>query len=204
MPRLHATPTGGVIVRTAVLLAAATAAGVVDAAWRGLPWTPDLKQIERRQERREMLQVVGHDLRARHAISLDELRSRMEDGETWFIDARPAKEYEKAHLHVDTGQPVLNIEPGQVDRELDRLFQLQVLPLVLYCTSDDCDLADELMLEMEKLGFDLDLVKVYYPGWEGIRRAGLPTAGGPDTWLREGSMLDQGMSPDASHTPDEE
>lgn len=193
---LHSAFGGRAALQAALIIGLATAAGAISAAARGLPWQVDVAAVQKKRAQALAVQGRAAELRERLSISLDELRERMAaGGQHIFIDARPAEEFAKGHLLVEQFPPTLNIEPQNVhDRELERVMQLVGLPLVIYCTSDTCELGDELVLQLEGLGFDLAQIEIYYPGWEGIQQAGLPTATGPDGW----TGFDAVPSPDES------
>ena len=168
-----------VALRLLLIVCVSFAGGAVHATLRGLPWAPDLKQVELRKERKDAVRGQHQELRSTVGITLDEFKAAMSNG-TIIIDARPASEFAKGHLAIDSVPPVLNIEPQTVDQNLTRLMQLVGQPIVLYCTSDHCELAEELYVALKPHGFE-DM-KIFFPGWEGIEKAGLPTRTGADTW----------------------
>ncbi len=156
--------------RIVVILVLAAGAGFLRA--RELPWVPDLEELEQKQE-------LHQELRATAGITLERFRTLIEQGAV-VIDARPAEAFEEGHLDTGGFPPVLNVPPGALDQNIDRLMELQGYPIVLYCTSEICDYAEELYAGLTHYGF-FDM-KIYFPGWEGILAAGLPTTTGPDTW----------------------
>ncbi|HMQ14655.1 MAG TPA: rhodanese-like domain-containing protein [Phycisphaerae bacterium] len=163
--------------RIAVILVASSAVGAGVAQWRSLPWIPDRVEIERKDAAAQR----SAELRARHSIDLATFREAIASGAI-VIDARPADEFEKGHLLIESYPPVLNIDAERAAYQRDRLEQLHGQVIVIYCTSLDCHLAEELMIELEQLGFDLGMMRLYPEGWEGLLKAGLPTTSGPDTW----------------------
>lgn len=168
------------LIRILILAAAASAAGAINAGWRGLPWVPDTAKVKERIDRRETVGGRHAELRATLAISLDEFKAKMQQGVV-IIDARPREEFEKGHLAYEFNPPVLNIEPDKVAENTQRLEGLRGWPLVIYCTSDDCEFGEELFIALEPTGLFFD-VKIYFPGWAGLQAAGMPVATGPDTW----------------------
>jgi hypothetical protein len=66
-------------------------------------------------------------------------------------------------------------------------------PILIYCTSDTCELGEELYLQLEKNGFFE--MKIYFPGWEGLAKAGAKPASGPDTWTTADSLAAMGRTP---------
>jgi len=175
-------------IRIAIIVLLATGAAFVRARVDNLPWIPDVEAIEQQQQAHQRLrETVG--------ITLDEFRELVEQGAV-VIDARPAEEFEQGHLDTGSVPPCLNVPPDTLEDNLDRLMQLQGFPIVLYCTSLTCDFAEELYLDMERYGFFN--MKIYFPGWEGILQAGLPTTSGPDTWTGFDEPNDPNRAPDAN------
>jgi len=185
------------VFRVVLITCVSFAGGAVHATLRGLPWAPDLKKVEERKERKEAVRGQHEELRAALGISLDEFKTAIAGGSV-IIDARPASEFAKGHLAVESVPPVLNIEPQMVDQNLARLMQLVGQPIVLYCTSDHCDLAEELFVALKPHGFEG--MKIFFPGWEGIQKAGLPTRAGADTWK---GFDDSGTAPGEDAQPAE-
>lgn len=165
--------------RILALLLLSAAAAAVHVPIRGLSWKPDVSAIEKKQGLRSHVNERHAELRRTVGIDLDAFIELIDAGAV-VIDARPRSEFEKQHLSISSYPPVLNVEPEHIERNLDRLFQLQGQPIVLYCTAPDCELAEELYVAMESFG--LSGMKIYFPGWEGILAAGLPTESGPDEW----------------------
>lgn len=158
------------LVRISVILVLAAGAGYIRA--RDLPWTVDRNAIQREEDRRA-------EIRATAGVTLEELQAMIEQGAV-VIDARPAEAFEEEHLETGFDPPVLNVPADDLDLNIDRLIPLKGYPTVLYCTSITCDYAEDLYMEMEAYGFYG--IKIYFPGWEAIKEAGLPTASGPDVW----------------------
>ncbi|MGE3182003.1 MAG: rhodanese-like domain-containing protein [Phycisphaerae bacterium] len=111
--------------------------------------------------------------------AVEQLKAHYEAGGL-VVDARPAAEFEKGHLDAPM---VINVPSDDYQNHLDFLYNFQASPIVLYCTSKKCDMAEDLKYSLEQLGF-MDL-HVFKPGWEdGILKFKLPTATGPSR-LRE-------------------
>ena len=160
------------LVRILVIIGVAAGAGYIRA--RNLPWIPDVEAIKQRED-------LDKWLRENRGLTLQGFLERIEQG--WLvIDARPADAFAKGHLQTDSYPPVLNVPPEEIDQHVERLTHPDVygLPLVLYRTSETCEYAEELYTKLEAIGFVE--IWIYFPGWEGIVEAGLPTATGPDTW----------------------
>ena len=173
------------LLRIGVIVLLATGAGLVRA--RHLTWIPDVqKVIDDRNE-----EIERHNtLRERAGITLDRFKELINEGAV-VIDARPHDSFEEGHLALETYPPVLNIPPDEIDANYERLSELIGLPLVLYCTSDKCDMAEEIFPILQGWGFTD--IWIFFPGYAGILEAKLPTTTGPDTW--------QGF--EAQHSEDE-
>lgn len=169
----------GSFVRIVLIFAACSVGAVAHVSIRGLPWTPDLKKIEARDDRKKEVNEEHEKMRATMGVTLEEFQSLIAQGAV-VIDARPASEFEKSHLLIDAVPPVLNVEPQNADANLGRLTQLLGQQFVFYCTSETCELAEELFVALRPHGFTE--VKIFFPGWEAIQKAGMPTISGPDTW----------------------
>lgn len=168
------------LVRILILLAAASVAGAVSAAWRGLPWVPDKVVVQKKLATLDKVGKRHKELREKVGISLDGLKAAMQQG-VIILDARPREEFDAAHLEYNFNPPVLNIEPEKVGENLKRLSARAGQPVIIYCTSDECTLGEELYLALESYNLFFD-VKIYFPGWEGLQAANMPTVSGPDTW----------------------
>jgi rhodanese-related sulfurtransferase len=158
-------------------VSAGTAAGYV--AIKGWHWIPSKQEITAWHQSQDKQKAV----RAQSGIELAEFKELLDLGAI-VVDARPRAEFEQGHLRVDIEPPVLNVPVDAVDAaQINRLMQAQQqtgFPIVLYCTSRTCDFAEELYAVLEPYGFVE--MKIFLEGWEGIQRAGLPTATGPDVW----------------------
>lgn len=170
------------VLRILVILGVAAGASYIRA--RNLPWVPDVEAIKAKED-------LSKILRAELSITLGEFQTLIDQGAV-VIDARPQEAYEQGHLETDYYPPVLNVPAEEIDAHFDRLMHpdLQGLSVVLYCASETCEYAEELYVALAGLGFDD--IRIYFPGWEGIVAAGLPTAAGPDTWT---GFDDESMDP---------
>lgn len=193
--------------RILAMLVASVAVAAGHVQYRGLSWKTDVAALERRQELRGQVAERHAELRETVGVSLEEFQDLIVAGAV-VIDARPRSEFVKRHLAIDSYPPVLNIEPHEVDLHLERLYQLQGQPIVIYCTSGDCELGEELYLALEPFGFT-DMT-IYFPGWEGILAAGWPTTAGPDTWTGYDDLYadplpeDMPLDSDGAAGPDED
>lgn len=167
------------ISRVLIILAACGVGAVAHVSIRGLSWTPDMKKVQQRDERKQSVDKEHEKFRATMGVSLEEFQTLISQGAV-VIDARPQTEFEKEHLRTESMPPVLNVEPQNVVPNLERLNQLLGMQFVFYCTSETCELAEELFVELRPYGFTD--VKIFFPGWEGIKKSSLPTMSGPDTW----------------------
>ena len=126
-------------------------------------------------------QPVSHS--ATPAIELEEFKSLLSRG-VIVVDARSRTDFEQGHLLVETEPPVLNLPANEFNSvQVNRLMQAQQqtgYPIVLYCSSRECEDAEYLYRQLAPFGFQE--LKIYSAGWRGIQDAGLPTATGPDTW----------------------
>lgn len=190
----------GFAVRTVVILGVSAGAAGGYAALRGLSWVPDLERVAKQEQRRDAVRAQSEQIRAELGIELEEFLERIAQGAV-VIDARPRDQYETEHLLIESWPPVLNIEPETVVENSERLNALLMSgqALVLYCTSAECELAEELLVELEAIGFERGLIRIYVPGWEGIKAAGLPTTSGPDTWTPDAIPgVDAGLGADGA------
>jgi rhodanese-related sulfurtransferase len=162
------------LIRILVILGVACGAAASYIGAKGLPWIPDVKEMATEES-------LHAWLRANRGVTLEEFLALIDHGAR-VIDVRSRVAYEEGHLAIDCDIPVLNVPADEIDVHVDRLVQLTGLPVVLYCASPTCDYAEELYLTLQEYGFlELD-IWIFFPGWEGIQAAGLPTVGGPDTW----------------------
>jgi len=154
-------------------------------AWQGQrPWLPTGAEVEEVKARPEAVRRI----RATAHVDAQGLLERTAAGAV-VIDARPADQFALGHFDAlahGGGLPTLNIPPEHVDEHLDRLSQLLMYTqeLTLYCTSETCDLAEDLYLAIEARQLPFAM-KIYPPGWEGVQKEGFSVAAGADTWNGE-------------------
>ena len=177
----------GFAVRTLSIVLISTALGGAVAAWRGLPWTVNVDEVQKIQGIKVATGQKKEELRRTVGVTFDEFRALVEQGAV-VIDARHADEFAKGHLRTGGTPPVLNIDAGNVSRNIERLETLRGLPWVIYCTSNECDLAEELYVALEQMKMiDAGMVKIYFPGWEDFQKRKMPVATGRDEWKESGS-----------------
>jgi hypothetical protein len=170
--------------RIAVMLALAAGLGAASSQYHDLPWKPDAEKIRRRLREQERKKQEFQELRQTIGITLADLREYIARGAV-IIDARDRGSFEREHLDVSYPAPVLNLPPEDtLDKHLDRLMQLQGYPLVLYCNSATCDLAEELYVDLRDAGLIplFPEVRIYFPGWASLEKTDLPKTSGADTW----------------------
>lgn len=102
-------------------------------------------------------------------ITIDQLRRAVGDDRFVIIDARPETSYEKDHV-----PGAINIFPHWEEEMLMPAIhsQPQDKKILIYCTSQLCDLGHELASLMQ--GFGYQNIFIYVPGWEG--------------WVKNGGM----------------
>lgn len=191
------------IVRLLVICGASLVAAVVSANRGDRPWFPSLTEVRVANERPSRVQQIREAAR----VDARTLLERAAAGAV-VIDARPAAEFEKGHfdaLQHGAGLPTLNIPSEHVDEHLDRLNQLLMYTqeLTLYCTSETCDMAEDLYIAIEERQLPF-VMKIYTPGWEGIQKEGLSTAIGEDRWNGEDPDTLAALSGMGLHDPDSE
>lgn len=162
------------ILRALIIPIASVAAGLGTAAWHKFPLFPDKQRL---QETRTCAQQA----RADAGIELAEFQTHFTNG-FLVIDARPFEEFEKGHL---AAADIVNVPPGELHSAMNVLSGREGEPIVLYCSSLTCDMAEELYCEMQRAGF-LNM-KIFFPGWQdGILKHSLPvTSGTPDAYAGE-------------------
>ncbi len=198
----------GSLIKALLIVAAAVGAAVIHARQANVSWRTDVAKAERRLAIKEAVND-GRAAKASPApaqpgkngkpgkidagaepvsslgfevASLDDLRAAL-DGPYIIIDARPHSEFEQGHLARTFPPPVLNLDAERVfdDPRAAELMSAG-MDFILYCTSLECDLAEQLYVAMTQMGFDGSRIRIFPPGWEGIEAAKLPTTAGPDEW----------------------
>lgn len=187
----------------ALIVGLSLAAAAVHAQWRGLRWTSEMTAAEYRA-RLERARVI----KSERTIGLDEFKRLVASGAA-VIDARDAASFEESHLDAEAlgGLVTLHVVPETAAAQVDRLQSLLSFTdtILLYCNSVECDLSEELYIELENLGYlqgDFPRVRIYRDGWVGIEQAGLPTRSGPDDWEPAAMPVDDpGMPDDGAENP---
>jgi rhodanese-related sulfurtransferase len=106
-----------------------------------------------------------HDREELEAISADELRARMTQGNVIVLDVRPEPEYESGHIRGAISVPLADLQ--------QRLSQLpKRKAIVAYCRGPYCVFADEAVGLLQARGYRAQRLDVGFPEW---RMAGLPT-----------------------------
>jgi rhodanese-related sulfurtransferase len=102
-------------------------------------------------------------------IPFDEARDAFLSGAAVFIDARPAEEYRKGHIHG-----ARNLHIGVFDEKAGEV--LIDLPedtlIVTYCDGEKCTLSVELALKLKEIGYEN--VHVLFNGWRVWKSHQLP------------------------------
>jgi rhodanese-related sulfurtransferase len=106
-------------------------------------------------------------------LDKEAVKSLMEAGTAYIIDARDAAEYEEGHI-----PGAINIPYSKLADYYARLTDLVPLDgaVVCYCRSIDCDLSDSLAKELRLMGYAN--VKLYRGGWMEWSAAGFPAETG--------------------------
>ncbi len=104
------------------------------------------------------------------AVSADELRRRLHDGNVTVLDVRPRHEYEAGHIAGARSVPI--------DELKARLRQLtRGEEVVAYCRGPYCVFADEAVAILQSKGYRARRLTEGFPDWES---RGLPVQFGPD------------------------
>lgn len=174
--------------RIAAVLLLCAAMGAGWARVKDVPWLPDAVAVANRIANDKQVEQQRQEIPDSVFISLDQFIELL-DQRAAIIDAREQEAFEKEHLAVDYEPPVLNIDPEHdLEPHLDRLFQLAGMPIVLYCHSKTCPLAEELYLLLVDSGITANsTVSIFRPGWEAIEKTDWPRTTGPDEWYGFGA-----------------
>jgi len=160
-----------VVARFIGIIGLAVAASVGYTRANVVPWVPDLKAIE------DQARLHG-EIRATAGADLDTFLKLIDEGAI-VIDTRSGEAFEEAHLAAPQTL-VLNVPADEVEEHIPRLMEYFGYKFVLYCASEECDLAEEVHIAMVNAGFDPADLFIYFPGWEGILQAGLEATSGVD------------------------
>lgn len=109
----------------------------------------------------EVQQIVRHYLEDRtrlEAITAEQLRLRLSQGNTVLVDVRPEAEYQAGHIRGAVSIPVTELEK--------RLKQLpKRKAIVAYCRGPYCVFADEAVRFLQAHGYRAQRLEVGYPEW---------------------------------------
>ena len=99
----------------------------------------------------------------RYAITLDEIRERVRNGEAVFIDARGPRDFASGHI-----RGALNMPAGQKEAYMVELSQSVERGqfIIIYCNGPHCDSSDMVYEYLAPKGFTN--MRVFRPGWEAI------------------------------------
>ena len=106
-------------------------------------------------------------------VTMDRLHTILHAGTAILIDARSEHEFEEGHLPGAMNVPyekLVEYSPKLVD------FVPMDATVICYCRSVDCDLSDDLALELRLMGYAN--VVLYRGGWDEWTEAGFETEGG--------------------------
>jgi rhodanese-related sulfurtransferase len=114
---------------------------LVKIAWRGeLPAHLDQVRAERRAQ----------EFKGIKTVTLEEAHRLWQEGQTLFVDARPAEEYAELHIKGAMSVPLENLErlkdTGILGIPRDRR-------ILVYCSDTRCDLALKMARHLRSLGF---------------------------------------------------
>lgn len=175
----------GTLIRIATIILVSTAiaagfnAGRTDG--KGISWITNVN--ERTEEGKAIQQA-----KAEPGATLDELIDAAQNCAAVVIDSRDPEAFQKGHLAIDAScyPGIINLHDANVHEvaplALDYLFGRQI---ILYCTSETCDLAERVAYALEGYGISRQNMSVFRPGWEGIQQAKLATAQGQCYFLLE-------------------
>jgi rhodanese-related sulfurtransferase len=106
-----------------------------------------------------------HDREELEAITAEQLRERLNQGNVVLLDVRPEAEYQAGHIRGAVSMPVAHLEQ-----------RLALLPkkkvVVAYCRGPYCVFADEAVRLLRDRGYRAQRLEVGFPEW---RMLGLPT-----------------------------
>ncbi len=116
----------------------------------------------------EVERVVHHYLQDRQtleAVTIGELRSRMDQGKVVVVDVRPEAEYQSGHIRGARSIPV-----GDLEQRLRDLPKGKII--VAYCRGPYCVFADEAVQFLRSRGYRAQRLDLGFPDWKML---GLPT-----------------------------
>ncbi len=113
----------------------------------------------------QLVRTYLHERENLEAITLDELRARLED--VVILDVRPEVEFDAGHIPGARSVPVEQLEALLPDLPQD-------VTIVAYCRGPYCVYSDEAVTLLRQQGFDARRLVVGLPDWQA---AGLPVEG---------------------------
>lgn len=117
-----------------------------------------------------------HDRQDLEAITAEQLRVRMDQGNTVLLDVRPEAEYDAGHIRGAISIPVADLE-----HRLSELSKRKAI--VAYCRGPYCVFADEAVRLLRSRGHRAQRLEVGFPEWKML---GLPVETGAN---RAGGVL---------------
>ena len=105
-----------------------------------------------------------HDREHLEAITAEQLRARLDQGNVVLLDVRPEVEYRSGHIRGAISIPVADLE-----RRLSQLPKRKAI--VAYCRGPYCVFADEAVRLLRARGYRAQRLEVGFPDW---RMHGLP------------------------------
>jgi rhodanese-related sulfurtransferase len=127
-----------------------------------------------KNDNQQAKQTSGQAVQNQNAITditVWEAFKAFRSGKTLFIDARKDYDFNAGHI-----PNAVNIYPGGKSRLRATEPKGKSEPIITYCLSADCGLAEELAKELASQGFTN--VKVMKDGWEAWSASGYPTESG--------------------------
>jgi rhodanese-related sulfurtransferase len=182
-----------------ILAAAAVLGAGYNTAGGHLPWLPLQDVVRREDEWRKTVaraQEQHEQIKREADIALAEFSALAAAGAV-VIDAREAEEFLAEHLDTPF---ILNVPAEHLSEQQARLDAVRTLglPILLYCQSEECEASELVYIELRD-GLGVQGMRIFYPGFEGLKAAGLPTQTGPGPgWLE--SVL-AGGAPAAASSP---
>lgn len=110
----------------------------------------------------EEIRTLLNDFRTKRnqldQISTEELQRKLEKGEVYLIDVRPAEEFEAGHITNALSRPRKLLEEKIDELPKDR-------EIVVYCRGPLCLMADEAVVYLKKQGFDAKRMENGFTDW---------------------------------------
>ena len=106
-----------------------------------------------------------HDRQDLEAVTVEQLRSRLDQGNVMVVDVRPEAEYQSGHIRGAVSMPVAELE-----RRLKQLPKRKTI--VAYCRGPYCVFADEAVRLLRARGYRAQRLDQGFPEWKVL---GLPT-----------------------------